>query len=269
MTHSSQAEREPHAIVLAIYNLLYWPYLLGSCAALFVPALLIWAATVFWDRRLRALTWYTTLWGAHYLAWAPLAGVTVEGLSRAPRDRPCVYVSNHQSMVDILAVFATRLPFKWVSKVENFYVPFLGWNMILNRYVSLKRGNLPSILRMVRRCDAVLRGGESLFVFPEGTRSEDGRLRSFFRGAFRIAVRNRVPIVPILIEGTHAILPKGRFWIVPRHVRVRVLDPVEPASVDHDHRRLHDVVRARMLDEQAQLRRSLPAALDLVPPPGT
>jgi 1-acyl-sn-glycerol-3-phosphate acyltransferase len=244
----------PSGPVLFLYNLVYWPYLLTSCAVLFVPALAIWLATFFWDRKLRALAWFTSLWGAHYLAWAPFAGVTVEGLEKAPRDRACVYVSNHQSMVDILAVFATRLPFKWVSKVENFYAPFLGWNMILNRYVPLKRGHLPSIMRMVRTCDALLREGESLFVFPEGTRSPDGELRPFFRGAFRIAARARVPVVPIVIEGTGQILPKGRFRIVPRHVVVRVLDPVDPQALDNDHKRLHDVVRAKMLEEQARIR---------------
>jgi 1-acyl-sn-glycerol-3-phosphate acyltransferase len=245
---------EPNAPVLLIYNLIYWPYFMASCAVLFFPALLIWLVTLPFDRRQRALTWYTTLWGAHYLAWAPLAGVTVEGRERAPEDAPCVYVSNHLSMVDILAVFATRLSFKWVSKVENFYAPFLGWNMVLNRYVPLKRGHLPSIIRMVRRCDALLRAGDSLFVFPEGTRSDDGQLKPFFRGAFRIAVRNRVPIVPVLLEGTREILPKGRLRIVPRHVRVRVLDPIDPASVDYDYKRLLDVVRARMQEEQARAR---------------
>jgi 1-acyl-sn-glycerol-3-phosphate acyltransferase len=228
--------------------------MLVSCAVLFFPALLIWLATFFWDKKLRALAWYTSLWGAHYLAWAPFAGVTVEGLPRAPLETPCVYVSNHQSMVDILAVFATRIPFKWVSKVENFYAPFLGWNMVLNRYVALRRGHLPSIMRMVRRCNALLREGHSLFVFPEGTRSDDGELKPFFQGAFRIAARNRAPIVPMVVEGTGQILPKGRFVISPRHVLVRVLDPIDPASVDFNYKRLHELVRARMLDEQSRIR---------------
>lgn len=246
----------PGGATLALYNLVYWPYLLISCAVFFFPALALWLVTFFWDRKLRALAWYTSLWGAHYLAWAPLAGVTVEGIERARglKDKACVYVSNHQSMVDILAIFATRIPFKWVSKVENFYAPFLGWNMALNRYVPLKRGHLPSILRMVRRCNALLGEGESLFVFPEGTRSPDGDIRPFFRGAFRIAARNRVPVVPMLIEGTADILPKGKFRIAPRPVLVRILEPVDPASVGFDHKRLHDVVRARMLEEQARIR---------------
>jgi 1-acyl-sn-glycerol-3-phosphate acyltransferase len=253
-----EGAKRPSAPVLLLYNLLFWPYLLVSCAILFVPAFVIWLTTFFWDRKLRALAWFTSLWGSHYLAWAPLAGVTVEGIERAPLNKPCVYVSNHESMVDILALFATRIPFKWVSKVENFYAPFLGWNMALNRYVPLKRGHLPSIMRMVRKCNALLREGESLFVFPEGTRSTDGNLRPFFRGAFRIAARNRVLVVPLLLEGTGDVLPKGRFQIIPRHVRVRVLDPIDPASVGNDHKRLHDAVRARMVEEQARMRAEHP-----------
>jgi 1-acyl-sn-glycerol-3-phosphate acyltransferase len=240
-------------VVLAIYNAIYWPYLFITCALLFVPALVIFACT-FWDRRHRALSWYTSAWGAHYLSWAPLAGTTVEGREHAPCDRPCVYVSNHQSMVDILAVFATRLPFKWVSKVENFYAPFLGWNMLLNRYVPLKRGHLPSIMKMVRACNARVREGHSLFVFPEGTRSPDGELKSFYRGAFAIATRNRVPVVPMLIEGTGDILPKGTFCIRPRPVLIRILPPLDPAAFGFDARRLKDAVHAQMLEAQAQIR---------------
>src|SRR5262249_17806009 len=149
---------------------------------------------------------------------------------RARHVGPCIYVSNHQSMVDILAVFAIRLPFLWVSKVENFYVPFLGWNMWLNGYVPLKRGYLPSIMRMVRTCQRKLADGESLFVFPEGTRSPTGDLIRFYPGAFRLAVRNGIPIVPVVVEGTRDILPKGRFFIRPRLVTMRILDPMHPAS---------------------------------------
>jgi 1-acyl-sn-glycerol-3-phosphate acyltransferase len=245
--------RPPGAAVLFVYNLLYWPYLFLSCAVFFFPGLLLWLVTLPFDPRQRILGWYTTGWGAHYLTKAPLVTVTVEGKGRIPRG-PAVYVSNHQSMVDILALFATRIPFKWVSKVENFYVPFLGWNMWLNRYVALKRGHLPSIMRMFRTCNARLAEGDSLFVFPEGTRSPDGELKSFFRGAFRIAVRSRVPIVPIVVEGTGGILPKGRFRICPQDVLVRILDPIDPESVGRDHKRLHDVVRDRMREEQRKIR---------------
>ena len=184
----------------------------------------------FWDPKRRWLATYTSYWGAHYLAWAPFASVRVEGLEHANPERPCVYVVNHQSMVDILAVFATHLPYLWVSKVENFYAPFLGWNMWLNGYVPLKRGFLPSILRMVRSCLKKLDQGHSLCVFPEGTRSPDGNLIDFYRGAFWVATKRGVPIVPIVVEGTGAILQKKRLQIRPQQTLVRVLPAIEPAQ---------------------------------------
>ncbi len=241
-------------LVLAVYNLFYWPYLFSTCALFFVPALAIFVVTAPFDPKRRALHAYTCLWGAHYLAWAPLAGVRVEGIERARAAGPCIYVSNHQSMVDVLAVFALRTPFLWVSKVENFYVPFLGWNMWLNGYVPIRRGYLPSIMRMVRQCHRKVRAGHSLFVFPEGTRSSSGELIRFYPGAFRLAVRNRIPIVPVVIDGTQEILPKNQFFIRPRPVLLRVLDPVHPESVDNDHKRLLEIVRSNMQRELHAIR---------------
>jgi 1-acyl-sn-glycerol-3-phosphate acyltransferase len=248
------------ALFLVIYNVFYWPYLLVTCAMGFGPALLIYLLTAPWDERRKVLHAYTCFWGAHYLAWAPFAGVRVSGRDHARKAGACIFVSNHQSMVDILAVFAIQLPFLWVSKVENFYVPFLGWNMWLNGYVPLKRGYLPSIMRMVRTCNRKLGEGQSLFVFPEGTRSPTGNLISFYPGAFRLAVRNKIPIVPVVIEGTRDILPKGRFFIRPRPVTIRLLEPVHPTAADGDHRRLSDMVRERMQRELDEIRGGPPSS---------
>ncbi len=237
----------------ALYNALYWPYLISTIVLLFVPALMIWALT-FWQRPRRWLHAYTCRWGAHYLAWAPFAGVTVEGREKVRALQRCVFVVNHQSMVDILAVCALNLPFLWVSKRENFLAPFLGWNMWLNGYIPLRRGHLPSIRRMLRVCEARLREGASLCVFPEGTRTRDGNLREFYRGAFWIAAKNRVPIVPVVVEGTYSILAKGSFGIRPRPVTLRVLDPIHPDTVAGDDRALRDLVKARMQAELNALR---------------
>lgn len=238
-----------------LYNAFYWPYLLTTVVAYFVPAVAIYVLTLPWDKRRKLLHAYTCLWGGHYLAWAPFAGVELEGRERALAAQPCIYVSNHQSMVDILAVLATRLPFLWVSKIENFYMPFLGWNMWLNRYVALKRGYLPSIMRMVRTCNRRLAEGYNLFIFPEGTRSSSGNLIDFYSGAFRLASRNNVPIVPLVVEGTRDILPKHRLRISPRRVHVRVLRPFHPEAYAHDHRALRDAVRDAMARELEAMRR--------------
>jgi len=256
------ASRSPlGAVGLRVYNAFYWPYLALTCVIFFVPAVAIWTLTL-WDRKKRALHAFTSFWGAHYLAWAPYASVRVEHRERGLAAGPCVYVSNHQSMVDILAVFATYLPYRWVSKRANFFAPFLGWTMWLNRYVPLRRGDLPSIRRMLRRCEAELAAGNSLFVFPEGTRSPDGELRAFYRGAFWLATRHGVPIVPVVIEGTRDILPKQSLLIRPQEVVVRVLPPVDARPFGRNDRGLRDQVHAAMGSALAELRRDFSAVLE-------
>lgn len=245
--------RLPRA-VLAAYNVGFWSYLVGSAGVMFLPALGIWAATSRLDARKRLLARYTSMWGAHYLASAPRAGVTLLGRDKVDEDRPTIYVANHQSMSDILAIFAAHIPMLWVSKVENFYAPFLGWNMALNGFVPLRRGHLPSILKMYRLCLRRLREGHSLFVFPEGTRSPDGRMQPFYRGAFRLAARANVPVQPLVVEGTADVLQKGSMMVHPRQCIVSILDPVSPADVGGDHRALLVAVRSRMIDEQRRLR---------------
>jgi 1-acyl-sn-glycerol-3-phosphate acyltransferase len=106
---------------------------------------------------------------------------------------------------------------------------------------------------MLRRSEAELRAGASLCVFPEGTRSTDGELKSFYRGAFWIARRAGVPIVPIVVEGTQSILAKGKLGIRPRPVTVRVLEPIHPQGLADD-RALRDVTHARIAAELRVLR---------------
>ena len=239
---------------LTVFNLLYWPYLLATCVLFFAPAALIFAVTRPIPRTRPWLHRYTNWWAGHYLAWAPYAGVAVRGREHVPSTTACIFIANHQSMVDILAVHAAGLSFLWVSKIENFFVPFLGWNMALNGYVPLRRGYFPSILRMVRRCLRQIGLGRSLFIFPEGTRSPTGELMDFYPGAFRLAARQGVPFVPLVIEGTQRVLPKQRLRIDPQPVEARFLEPIHPQDHGNDWRRLRDVARERMASELARIR---------------
>lgn len=241
-------------LALVIYNAFYWPYLIASCAILFVPALALFVLTFWWDPKRSWLRRYTTHWGAHYLTWAPFAGVRVSGREQLRGVTGCVYVVNHQSMCDILAVYGTYLDLAWVSKVENFYAPFLGWNMWLNGYVALRRGNLGSIRRMLRTSEKMLRSGQALCVFPEGTRSPDGQLIPFYRGAFWLAARAGVPIVPLVIDGTQEVIAKHRARIVPLEVDVHILAPIYAAEVGGDRFALRDLVRSRMAEELVRMR---------------
>ncbi len=141
---------------------------------------------------------------------------------------------------DILVLFDLFRPFKWVSKSEIFRVPVIGWNMRLNGYVPLVRGSGESVRRMMARCGELIDQGVPVLLFPEGRRTDDGRLQPFKDGAFDLAVRHGVPVIPIAVHGTGRALPKhGMVLREQVDARVQVLPALHPA--DHaDVRALRD-----------------------------
>jgi 1-acyl-sn-glycerol-3-phosphate acyltransferase len=240
-----------------LLSLLFWTFLALSSILLFPVALLIWALTAPFDRRLRLLHQFTCFWASLYTWTNPAWRVQVLGREKVRADATYVMVANHQSLLDILVLFRLFVHFKWVSKIENFRVPCIGWNMTLNRYVQLKRGDRESVVRMLAECRRVLGEGSSIMMFPEGTRSPDGRLRAFKPGAFELARDARRPILPILVEGTARALPKRGFVLQGRHpIRVTVLDeiPCESfgnGSVEDLTRRVHALFARHLGEETA------------------
>jgi len=208
-------------------SLVFWGFIALSSLVLFPVALLVWAVTAPFDGRLRWQHRFTSWWASLYTRTNPLWRVRVEGNERIRSDTTYVMVANHQSFLDILVLFRLRAHYKWVSKAEMFRIPCIGWNMALNRYVKLMRGDSASIAGMMAACERHLAEGSSVLLFPEGTRSMDGRLKPFKHGAFTLAQRARVGILPIVIEGTANALPKHGFVLRGRHaIQVRVLDEV-------------------------------------------
>jgi 1-acyl-sn-glycerol-3-phosphate acyltransferase len=218
-------------MVARLSSIAFWTFLVMSSALLFPVALVIWAVTLPFDRRKRLLHLFTSCWGCLYVWTNPLWPVVVEHRDRLCTDRPCVLVANHASLLDILVLFRLFTHFKWVSKIENFRVPFIGWNMYLNSYIPLQRGDKQSVIRMLRLCQETLRGGSSIMMFPEGTRSTTGRMRAFKPGAFELAIKAGVPIQPIVLAGTADALPKRGFVLQGRHpISITVLDSLPPES---------------------------------------
>ena len=214
-------------------SLLFWGFVLLSSFALFPLAVLIRLFLTPFDRRRRGLHLFTSFWASLYTWLNPAWPVTIEGRERLLRDRACVMVANHLSLLDILVLFRLFSHFKWVSKIENFRVPVIGWNMRLNGYIPLVRGNKASVVQMMRRCERTLTEGSSIMMFPEGTRSPSGRLRHFMTGAFEIALRSKCPIQPLVISGTADALPKRGFLLQGRHpIRVEVLEAIDPKQFE-------------------------------------
>jgi len=214
-----------------IFSTLFWLFLVVSSFALFPFAVLVWAVTVPFDRRLVLLHRFTCFWASLYTWLNPAWRVRIEGREKIDRNMAYVMVANHQSLLDILVLFRLFVHFKWVSKIENFRVILIGWNMSLNRYIKLRRGDRDSAEKMMKECERTIAEGSSIMMFPEGTRSQDGHLRDFKHGAFTLALRSKAPILPIIVEGTSRALPKRGYVLQGRHqIRVRVLDAIPYAS---------------------------------------
>lgn len=208
---------------------LFWAFITVSSIVLYPVAVMIWVLTAPFDRRLVVLHRFTCFWASLYTWLNPAWPVTIEGREKIRPGTTYVMVANHLSLLDILVLFRLFRHFKWVSKIENFSVPFIGWNMSLNRYIKLRRGDRESVVQMMEACEKTIGEGSSIMMFPEGTRSSTGEMRPFKPGAFELALKTRTPILPIVIVGTADALPKRGFVLQGRHpIRIVVLDPIPP-----------------------------------------
>jgi 1-acyl-sn-glycerol-3-phosphate acyltransferase len=210
-----------------LHSLLFWAFILLSSLVLFPIAVVVWALTLPFDRRKVILHRFTCFWASLYTWTNPGWPVEIEHRERLLRDQACVMVANHLSLLDILVLFRLFTHFKWVSKIENFRVPLIGWNMHLNGYIPLQRGNRGSIIGMMKHCEQSLGEGNSIMMFPEGTRSTTGRMRRFRTGAFELALKTGAPIQPLVIRGTANALPKRGFVLQGRHpISITILDAI-------------------------------------------
>ncbi len=163
--------------------------------------------------------------------------VQVEGLPRIDPNQAYVFAANHQSQFDIFVLLA-HLPiqFRWLAKKELFRIPIFGRAMRGAGYIPIDRSNRRSAFQSIDVAAARIRKGTSIVIFPEGTRSLDGRLKPFKKGGFHLAIKGKRPIVPVSISGTFSILPKKGFKITPRKALVYIGEPVPTKDVTVDER---------------------------------
>jgi 1-acyl-sn-glycerol-3-phosphate acyltransferase len=214
---------------LAIFSLLFWGFMVVTSILAFPIALLIKLLTQFFDKRLIVLHSFTCYWASIYSWLNPFWSVRITGKEHIQKGEVYVYVCNHQSLADILVLFRLFVHFKWVSKIENFRIPLVGWNMYLNRYIALVRSSIKSQAKMMKDCQKSLDGGSSILIFPEGTRTRTGKLRPFKSGAFQLASRSESPIVPIVLNGSSNALPKAGFILQGKHkIDIHIMKPIQP-----------------------------------------
>lgn len=203
--------------------------------------------TARWLRRLGRLVANVNPWRLH-----------ISGLENIAAGQAYVIVSNHQSLADIPLVAHLRVDAKWMGKAELFRLPVIGWLFRMSGEVPVERGDRRKAARALLRCASYLRQGLSLVFFPEGTRTRDGELLPFNDGPFQLAIREGVPVLPLVVDGSGAALPRGT-WIFrgTQDIYLKVLAPLAATGYTvKQSAELRDRVRDYMADELHRMRAS-------------
>jgi len=189
-------------------------------------------------------------WWAEAIAGSnPFWKIKIEGLKNFNKQCSYIIIANHQSMADIALLYKTHRQFKWVAKESLFSIPVFGWCMLAMKYIKLSRGEFGSIRDTYEVAAQWLENDISVLFFPEGTRSPSGELSAFKNGAFKLALKEKKPVLPICISGSRNILPRGS-WIFRHKVycTLRVLPAIETTDLPpDDFIALRDAAREKIL----------------------
>jgi 1-acyl-sn-glycerol-3-phosphate acyltransferase len=187
-------------------------------------------------------------WADSLIALNPAWELKVKGLENIDHKKTYVIVANHQSLGDIVVIYRTHMQFKWVAKKSLLKLPFIGGLLWINRHIMLSRGDFGSIKKVYREAAKKLRSNRSVLFFPEGTRTETDNMNEFQNGAFKLAIKEKVPLLPISISGTREAIPKGG-WVFKTKVlgTLEVLPAIETKDLKPgDFRFLRDLVRSQL-----------------------
>lgn len=201
--------------------------------------------------------------GRAMVAASPNWSVHVSGNYPDDPREPFVVVCNHQSLADI--PFISRLPWdmKWVGKEATFKLPIIGWMMRISEDIPVKRTDRRSRAQVFIEAMDRLKKRVSVMIMPEGTRTPDGRVRPFNDGAFKLAIRAGVRVLPLAIDGSFDALPKGGWQFGQKStIRLHVFDPVDPADFANDGAAVTEHVRTLIVGRVAEWRGVSPEDVD-------
>ncbi len=214
-------------IELKIVSILVWLYLILS-SIVYTPILLtLWLLTFWWDTNLRITHRFACFWAAQYIWLNPLWKLKITGRKNVRPRKKYVVMVNHQSLVDIIIVDSLFIHFRWVSKSKNFRIPFVGWILTINGSIKVYRNDSEAYEKFRKRTVRILEKGNSIMVFPEGTRSRSGEIGRFMDGAFKIAMETKTDILPMVLDGSSGAIPRAGWKLTgKRKLTLKVLDPL-------------------------------------------
>jgi 1-acyl-sn-glycerol-3-phosphate acyltransferase len=218
-----------------------------ASAALAAPAMLVALVVPPWGN---VVVYAGKVWARILLATAG-ARVRFHGLEHVQGQRPCVYIANHVSMIDVWVMLTLVPPrTRFVAKQELFRIPVFGWALRAAGFIAVNRANRADAIRSLAEAAERIRAGRSVVLFPEGTRSRDGRLSPFKKGAFHLALSAGVPVVPVAITGSFQVMPAGTLRVTPGPVEVFIepavdVAPFAPSDYDGLLEKVHGAIARR------------------------
>ncbi len=245
--------------LLKIYSLLAWITMALTSVIITPFFLLVWVSTFWWDKRRVAAHMMGTFWAWHYQSLIPFWKLHLEGREKIPWKRPVVMVANHRSLIDILALYKIRRPFKWTSKDENFRLPFIGMVLSLTNSIRIKRESLRSGSQFLSQAEVEIGKGSSILLFPEGTRSKTMKMRPFKEGAFLLAKKTGCGVIPIVHTGSEKTFDRGSWALKGKaSIYIRVLDEIPVHEVERlNVTELMMLTREKMEEGLARLEREI------------
>lgn len=179
------------------------------------------------------------------MCWLTLVRVTVRGKENINPGTSYVFVANHQGAYDIFTVYGwLGHNFRWMMKKELRKIPLVGYACEKARQVYVDNSTPTRVRETMRKAEALLAGGMSVVVFPEGARTWNGQMRAFKRGAYALAMEFNLPVVPLTIDGAFKVMPRFKKLPRPGHIILTIHPPVHPTEQGHDLAQLMEDTRA-------------------------
>lgn len=237
-------------LMQVVISIIIWLFSAILTLLLFFASLFFTIVLFPFDKQRRIVHAQCFWWADAVIGFNPYWNIQVRGLENIDKNKAYVIVANHQSLADITVLYKTHMQFKWVSKEAVFKIPVIGWCLTLGKHIKLTRGRFESIKKVYREAAVWLRNDMSVLFFPEGTRSNTDNMNEFQNGAFKLAIKEKKPILPVSVRGTRDAIPKGG-WVFKTKaaVKVTVLPAIETRDLlPGDFKRLRNITYNQLKD---------------------
>lgn len=215
-------------ILIFIYQLFIW-------LPLFVLVTIITALTVIIGCLLggeRIFSFYPGMWWSKFVCFITLCPVKVKGRENLKKNQSYIFVANHQGAYDIFLIYGfLHIPIKWVMKQSLRKIPFVGKACEMAGFIFVDSSSPKAAANTIHKAEEKLKNGASIAIFPEGSRSWTGKLDKFKKGAYQMAIDLELPIVPVTINGSYDVMPRGKLLINPHEMELIIHKPIETKNL--------------------------------------